>query len=228
MKKINLKFVLKNVIVLASFSLLGFLSVYLPSIVMAEPLGSNAYENPDFPFAIVKSSYHDAMNEFFNSKLEILSEILEDENFYEDERFIVPDGVNTENYKENCPEDNVSTFCISMQALEIYDTYIQTLNLMKDKLISREERGDEINIEGILQLTSSRNTNISDEIIEAEKALMMTVSAYNEYRIAYPMHIENQKIIKSLIKYRRELMWVRRWVELFPSRFVDATSAYCK
>jgi hypothetical protein len=202
--------------------LIGFTAIYLPYRVFADDGNEKIYENPDYPLALVKSSYHETMNDFFNDKVFKLSEILEKDNFYEDKNFSVPTEANIDNYKEKCGDDNVSTYCVSMQALDVYSSYLNTLSQMKDKL----PEGETLN--SVYSSISQRNIEISEEINHARKVLMATVSAYNEYRIAYPVHVKNQQIIKGLIKYRKSLSYIRKVVNLLPSKFIDATSAYCK
>ncbi len=208
--------------------LFGFGAVYLPYRVFAQDADEKTYENPNYPFALVKSSYHEAMNDLFNERLDKLYDILEKKDFFEDENFNVPDGVNLENYKEKCGEENVSTYCVSMAGLDIYMTYLNTLALMKDKVPAREQQEDELSLNSVYFEVSQRNLAITDEIENARKVFTATLSAYNEYRIAYPVHKKNLEIIQSLTKYRKALSSLRKLVDMLPSKFIDATSAYCK
>ncbi|MDX9971237.1 MAG: hypothetical protein RBS56_05030 [Candidatus Gracilibacteria bacterium] len=219
---------IKNHIIGFLLIIIGFSAVYIPYRVFAQDSVDKTYESPDFPYALVKSSYHEAMNDLFNEKLFKLSEILEKENFYEDKNFNVPEGANMDNYKEKCGDENVSTYCVSMEGLDIYMTYLNTLAQMKSKVPAREQEEDELDLNSVYFAINSRNLEITNEIENARKVFMSTLSAYNEYRIAYPVHIKNQEIIKSLTKYRKALSSLRKIVDMLPSKFIDATSAYCK
>lgn len=207
--------------------MLSAAAIYVPYHVFAEDNNDSAYLNSGLPFFIVQSSYHEAMNDYFNNKLYLLGKILDKNEFYSDENFNAPADVDTENFAEKCGKDNVSTFCVSMGALEIYNSYLVTLSEMKEKLPAREEDSDVISLDRLYIMTSQRNQVISEEIINSEKVLMATVSAYNEYRIAFPVHRQNQEIIKSLTKYKRALIYLRRMIAQFPSKFIDASSATC-
>ncbi len=211
---------LKLLVILSAFSF-----VYFPYSVLANSNADNKdYLNPQNSYSAVRSSYHSTMNEFFDSKIRTLNNLFEEEEFYNDEKFLVPKNVDINNYKEKCGDDNVSTFCVSMQALDIYLNYTNTLSQMRDKV---EVREGELNLLGLYALSSSRNADIINEIEKAEKVLNLTISAYNEYRSAYPIHLKNLEIIKNLKKYKRSLTMVRIVVSAFPSKFIDASSPYC-
>ncbi len=74
---------------------------------------------------------------------------------------------------------------------------------------------------------SSRLEAITREKAAAKEALDQTLSAYNELRVAWPMHKKYQEIYVSLLKYRDKLIEVRNYVENFPSKFIDATTTKC-
>jgi hypothetical protein len=74
---------------------------------------------------------------------------------------------------------------------------------------------------------SAKLEAITREKVAAKEALDQTLSAYNELRVAWPMHKEYMTIYASLLKYRDKLVEVRHQVESFPSKFIDATTTKC-
>ncbi len=169
---------------------------------------------------VVESAYHDDMNDFFNGKLEKLVDLLDDPNakFYESENFLAPKK------SEDCGEENLSTYCLSIEALDKYLAYVDKLNGMRSSLDFESTDSAQL----LLQNLSSRNVKINQEIENAKKVLEATLAAYNEFRLAYPMHKEYEKIINNLVKYKIALEDIRRQVREFPLRFIDATSADCE
>ena len=68
---------------------------------------------------------------------------------------------------------------------------------------------------------------ITDKVLQAKKVLDQTLSAYDQLRLAWSMHKKYIQIYNSLIKYRDLLKEIRRAVETFPSKFIDASSTKC-
>jgi hypothetical protein len=173
-------------------------------------------------FEDIQGNYHIAMNSYFNDKLDLLVELLDEEDFYENENFNAPAD-------NQCPAENVSTYCVSMGALELYINYIETLNQIKGYLPTGELADKEtITQEDILLTTQSRNLAIASEVEDAKAVLEGTVAVYDEFRLAYPMHQKYEVITKNLIKYKLSLGKITREVNSFPLKFIDATSAQCK
>ncbi len=73
----------------------------------------------------------------------------------------------------------------------------------------------------------SRNTNIDEEIKIAKKALDQTLSAYDQLRLAWPMHVRYKQIYKDLQDYRDKIVDIRHQVDLYPSKFIDLTTTKC-
>lgn len=78
----------------------------------------------------------------------------------------------------------------------------------------------------VLEITAETEA-ITREKTAAKEALDQTLSAYNELRVAWPMHKQYVKIYADLLKYRDKLVEVRHQVESFPSKFIDATTTKC-
>ncbi|MDD3862178.1 MAG: hypothetical protein PHP74_04825, partial [Candidatus Gracilibacteria bacterium] len=74
---------------------------------------------------------------------------------------------------------------------------------------------------------SARDEKINQDIEESRRVLEATLSAYNEFMIAYPIHKQYQVVIKNLIKYKNKLKDVRDYIIQFPSTFIDVTSTKC-
>lgn len=179
------------------------------------------FSNPKDSFSSVKSNYHAYMNEYFNEKLDILVTLTEDPDFYKHPYFIAPAE------KVACQPQNVSTYCVSMGALDAYMTYLQTLNQMKGFLpLGELEPG--ATIEEALNLDNVENEKIDLEVEQAKGVMLKTVAAYDEFRIAYPVHQRYEDIIANLIKYKIALGKVKKETQKFPLKFIDATSDICK
>lgn len=213
---------LKNLTISVVVAILTFVGLYTGYSLIVEAANGaedRIFTDSSYPYPLVRSSYHDAMNDMFNDKMEKLSEIMEKEKFYDDINFAAPLD------EDACTNSNVSSYCVSMEALDLYMIYLDTLAEMKGQLAVRDE-GDYL-IGEAYEKVSTRNRSISIEVEEAREALEATVSAYNEYRLAYPMHIQYEEIIDSLLKYRAALDVIRKRVRKFPGKFIDATSVFC-
>lgn len=179
------------------------------------------FSDPTENFESVKAKYHNYMNIYFNEKLAYLVELTEDSLYYKHPYFKAPEE------KIACQPQNVSSYCVAMGALDIYMSYLQVLNQMKGYLPLGELPPD-ATTEDALRLDSVKSEKIDKEMAEAKEAMLKTVAAYDEFRIAYPAHQKYEEIILNLIKYKIALGKVKKQTAKFPLKFIDATSAQCK
>ncbi|MBL4694684.1 hypothetical protein JKY72_04920 [Candidatus Gracilibacteria bacterium] len=162
------------------------------------------------------------MNELFNQRIEKLVEILDKKNYWEDPNFLAPERA------EDCGEDNVSTYCLSNDALHGLMDFLEDMNLRKGEFaesfwISSNNRSIDV-----LAATALKNIQIDKEMADAERTLDAALAVYNEFSLAYVMHERYEDIIKNLVKYKLALEDVRKEVQEFPGRFIDATSEICE
>lgn len=185
------------------------------------------FKKPNASFFLVQALYHKAMNEYFNDKLSALTDLMSDENFYNNSNFKAPDGVDSSNYKDKCGQINLSSYCVSMGALDLYMAYVETLNQMKGYLFDGGIAGS-VDKETLLNTYSAKTNKIDKEVVEAKTVMQSTIAAYDEFKMAYPMHQKYKTIINNLMKYKIALSKIRKQVYKFPSKFIDATSSECK
>ena len=68
---------------------------------------------------------------------------------------------------------------------------------------------------------------LNEETKFAKQALDQTLSAYDQLKIAWPMHQKYISIYESLEKYRDKLVGVRHQTDVFPKKFIDLTTTAC-
>jgi len=179
--------------------------------------------------------YHREMNNFFNQKVTALKELLADDQFMKDpekrKNFIVPEDIAKEIddldmvvYKCQKNGENVSSYCVSMEALSTYLEFVNHLESQKSSL----QDGSSSTIQGRVAELASKTEAIEKEIDKARAVMEGTISAYTEFSLAYPMHRKYQEIINNLLKYKLSLKDIREEVTLFPIKFIDATSSQCQ
>ena len=174
-------------------------------------------------FYDAQSAYHSGINDLFDDKIDKLVKIVDtNPNFLQDPNFNAPDGANNTNYKTKCEKDNVSTFCLALQAMDLYLVYVAHIEDMYAAVESAPT------IEAALKKTSGRNKDIENEADQARMVMDAAVKAYDEFRMAYPVHKKFEETIKNLTKYKLLLKGVRNEVSHFPDEFVDSTSKDCE
>ena len=189
--------------------------------------------------------YHKGMNELFNSKLEKVVEILDEPEGegkgIDNELLRSPcttadfkkDG-GVQECEKKCIDnpDNVSTYCVSVQAMDMYMRYMIRLSKIQGSVDFSSIGLAELRIipltDMVYQGILSRDAAIYEDVDKSRKVLEATLAAYNEFITAYPIHIQYKAIIKNLIKYKNKLKDVRNQAVLFPSSFVDVTSTKCE
>ncbi|MFA6305813.1 MAG: hypothetical protein WC651_03765 [Candidatus Gracilibacteria bacterium] len=220
----------KNIIISFVSALITTFLVGGGYLIHAETTKKDYYgfQNPSASFYLVQAQYHKSMNEYFNDKLSMLVEITDKgENFYSSPDFNPPAGADSSNYSIKCGEKNVSTYCVSMGAMDIYLAYVNTLNKMKG-FLPMENLPTSPTAENLLNKKSSRDVMIDKEYEQAATAMESTIAAYDEFRIAYPAHKKYVSVLNGLIKYKIALAKIKTQVLRFPGKFIDATSAECK
>lgn len=193
------------------------------------------FREPGLYYETAFEAYHQELNEFFNKKINHARELLEDDAFMKDEKkrqdFVVPADIDYEKDSlndmiEKCKQgemNNVSPLCVSMESMRIYMDYLEILEEMKSTLVASNEN----TISGKLLELGQKNEAIEKEVEDARLVLENTMVVYNEFLHAYPMHIKYQSIIKQLLQYKLALKDIRKRVQWFPVKFIDATSADC-
>ncbi len=196
-----------------------------------------SFESVSLGYYFIKEEYHADMNDYFNTRLEKLTDLLDDPKMFTnpEKRKLIdpPPDVNAGNYKEKCEFDeekgpkNLSTFCTAMGALDIYINYVRQLDEQKGKLPVMDFAAAVITVNEVFNLKEQQDKDIVQEVAKAELVLNSTLNAYNEFRLAYPMHKKYEKIIIDLTKYKLALKKIRLQVDTFPNKFIDATSTVC-
>lgn len=217
---------LKNTIISLLTALATVMLVFGGYTIYAEDPAN--FRDADVNFEQASSAYHSEMNKFFDSKIEQFNDLIEEENYFTREEFQVPTtkkkGLDIPD-PTGCKEENVSTYCTAIQAMEIYLEYVRVLDRMSGELV-----GDirDATFETILLETNERNEKLNAEYDIAKTAMEGTLAAFNEYHMAAPVHKQYLEVIEKLTVYKLTLKDLRQETVEFPVRFVDATSSQCE
>lgn len=173
---------------------------------------ANPYDKDDLKLYDVKKLYHSKINDTFNTSLQLLEK--GEKGTGTDK---IPQG-------DNCEEKNYSTFCVAMRVANEYELYETALKKRQKSLISD---GSITTIDEVAARLATQSNAIETEIISAQQALDTSLATYNDIALYYAMHLEYEKIIKSLTKYNVKLEEFRKEVEKYPSKFIDPTTPKC-
>ncbi len=182
----------------------------------------------------IKMIYHMYMNAYFAGKFQQLHDILESGRDYHDPNVVPefhppqkdfnPSLESVDDLVEKCGEENVSTVCVSMRATQIYMDYVEHLQGLEDFFTV----GLNDDFTTLINDLSGRAEQINEELEEAKFVMEATLAAYNEFRLAFPMHQKYQEIYKELVVYKNELEAITAEAAKFPGKFVDVSSDQCK
>lgn len=130
---------------------------------------------------------------------------------------------------EECSNKNVTTYCLAVAMNELLVDFELKLRSMENELDLEPEEGETMNTleSGIGKALADRN-KIDREIQAARDSLDLTLAVYNQVQSVYPLHKELADLISNLEGYRDNLASIRGQMELYPSRFNNATSPTCK
>lgn len=183
-----------------------------------------SFEQPVLGFDLVKELYHDEINEYFNNKIELFLETDPDDENY----VIPPEG-------EKCGKKNVSTYCVAMGALDMYYEYSATLDLISPIVMDIQTyttapvTGTAVGtVASLFSSLSAIDAKVEQEKADAMKVMDMTISTYNEFRLALPMHLKYKLVMEDLYAYVKSLRGLRYTLYSFPAKFINASSQDCK
>lgn len=223
--KIYIKHIIVSFIVaiVTIFAVYGGYSIYAASTsVDYEDFYEFKYINNSDGFPYIKSTYHSNMNDYFNYKYKLLTELVDkEEKFYDHVDFKAPPSET--NLLENCKK-NVSTYCVAIGATDIYISYLEKLNSLKGAVPTVSSSSS---IKFVIDLVKTTGEEIDKDSKDAKIVLEAAVNVYKEFQSAYPMHKKYKEIIGNLTKYKIALGKIRAQTDTFPLRFVDATSDQC-
>jgi hypothetical protein len=185
-------------------------------------------------------TYHNDMNELFDAKIKIL---LDDDTTIEQ---VKAPGYNDDGSPKECESDNVSTYCVSLEAADLYFAFQEALvgdgdgydshvdyyfDEVEDAYSSASEDPDsarrQLRLDDVSSEYAERYDLIQDQLEISQRAMNVTLSAYNELYKYYNLHKEYEQVITDLEAYRDELSEMRKWVERYPKHFHDRTTTAC-
>lgn len=199
------------------------LGIAMPYVMAGNLLTSvtNPYDNRSESVENIVIQYHLAVNKLTN---EFIDTLLSEEK----------PNVNYVNNDEECESGNVSTYCLAVvlnAELENFELAIvqRKSDVTYQSNDSDTEGGTEIRtLEQAIEANAKQQSFIEEEVMAARDTLDLTLAVYNQIQIVYPVHKEFQKVIGSLETYNKKLAEIRKSVELFPSKFNDASTVSCE
>jgi len=193
---------------------------FVTHTVTAEPDNYDQYAEIHEKFG----QYHVNVNEIVNEQIKGLI------NFFDESEELNEDTVAvlrapTEEDMEACEEnENLSTTCLELKLTE-------ELNSLLDSLADAQEIEDvpeSITDVGLEPTEFDARTNFLEDQREIASTLKdQTVNFYRQILLTYPLHREYEKTIESLQDYASNLRSIKNTIEVYPSKFHDASTTQC-
>ena len=185
--------------------------------IKADVSSDNVFSGTDTVDEVIVQ-YHLIANAYTNIYLVILT----DENYQDySATSYVP--------ASDCSNANVTTFCLAVLLDGLLVDFEEKLRDMEnDYDVTTEEGASGSTINSAITQALSNREKIDIEIQAARDTLDLTLAVYNQVQTVYPIHKELADIIANMETYRDNLAAIRSQMELYPSKFNNATSATCK
>lgn len=134
--------------------------------------------------------------------------------------------------------EDMQAFCdlgADAQAYKGYFNFVAALKNKQQEVFETEQEKADWEKKGLQYLDSitavrkivSRDTIIKDELSTAKKTLDQTLSAYDQLRVAWPIHLKYVDVYANLEKYRDKIVEIRHSTDSYPSKFIDLTTTSC-
>ncbi|QQR54755.1 hypothetical protein IPG41_06240 [Candidatus Peregrinibacteria bacterium] len=124
-----------------------------------------------------------------------------------------------------CDDENLSTYCLAVVLNEKLLAFETAMLSRKDSLADLD---GSVSSEEATQFANQQVLVVNEQLQNAEAALDLTLSTYNQVQMVYPLHLEMENFRANLENFRDNLAAVRDVVELYPSKFNGASTAQCK
>lgn len=160
--------------------------------------------------------YHILANDSTNLALTLLTD--EEYQDYSSTDYVNP---------EDCSVSNVSTYCLAVSLNELLVHFEEKLRSMENDY-DVDANTDISSLNSAITQALYDREQIEIEIQAARDTLDLTLAVYNQIQTVYPLHKEMADLIGNMETYRDNLAAIRGQMELYPSRFNNATSATCK
>ena len=229
---------LKQILVTLIIAMITTVAIYGGYTIYA----ADKYAFEDTTTSETMDLYREEMNTLFNDSLtQVVAILVKPEEGLQSPNLLqspcVANDFAKDGGKETCENmcrdnpDNVSTYCVSVRAMDRYMKYIFHLGEIQGSVNFESIGLAEMRLtpltDAVYRLTLARDSEIDAEIERSRRVLESTLTAYNEFMTAYPIHRQYQEVIKNLIKYKNKLKNIRDYVIQFPSTFIDTTSTKC-
>lgn len=154
-------------------------------------------------------AYHTTINEKFNDYMDILLS-----------------GEGDVEFDEDCPEGNISTYCL---AQDVVDELIKfQFGLDDHAQYITDVDTETTNLGEITDEMALRQDMITLERQVAFDTLDLALAMYNEFQMMYPLHQEYEGLIETLELYNEKLAEWRKVIYEWPGDFIDVSTNKCK
>jgi len=164
------------------------------------------------------TAYHFTINDIFNEKVKL---ILDDKGTQE-----VPNDGDCEG-----DEKNVSTYCVAVLVVKEFEAFQKELLTRSDDIdlgfTQDTDNPYDYSIEEITGVAQQQQDFIADTLVQSEQAMDLSLETYDQFRVAYPMHLYYMQVIDELETYNDEMAQIRAYSEYWPGKFIDATTTDC-
>jgi hypothetical protein len=164
----------------------------------------------------VVTAYHDNVNNLFNAKIDLVKE---------------NKGSTLSAAKDDniCRTDtnNVTSYCLGVLAIDELNAFQTVLLSRQNEVSIPADESVNYTFENVTIMTSSQADFINQTLDQAEKTLNLALEAYDQFRVAYPMHLKYQDIIKELETYNNKMAELEDYSKLWPGKFINASTTNC-
>lgn len=179
------------------------------------------------------SEYHANVNKEFNK---YIKKMITGTRDFENKKDTDPNSRAPERKPDgspgDCTADNYSTYCV---AYNIYSSPKYGYKALRDILTCRKVEIYDSQVESekpqyqdaAALAVGAKITGIDTQLDKAKKALDQTLSAYDQLKTAWALHKKYMAVYEKLLQYRDYISEIRRSVEVFPAKFIDASTTKC-
>ena len=165
-----------------------------------------------------KEAYHAYLNLKFETKIAAIATIISKSK-----------DLDKKKIDQILSDKNLSTWSLARDLVCSYEKYSKYVNHFAFTYsVDPEATSRGVSVSELLMAANDTVSEWKKELKDSKKALDVALATYDQFTIAFPLHLKYREVIAELILYRQQFSLLRSLISCLPSKFVNQSTTKCE
>lgn len=165
-----------------------------------------------------KEAYHAYLNLQFEKKVAAIATTIKKAKDFDKEKI-----------DKILANENLSTWSLARDLICSYEKYSKYVDYFAFTYsVDSDAVTQGANVSELLEAANSTVSKWKKELKDSKKALDVALATYDQFTIAFPLHLKYREVISELILYRQQFSLLRSLISCLPSKFVNQSTTKCE